>query len=73
MYPEEMEDLIVKYHLEKVHHLTTDGISSLIIERINSLSEKEFEIWIEYLRATAEKEDQLGYGEHLLYIARKKI
>lgn len=73
MYPKEMEDLIAKYHLEKVHHLTTDGIGSLIMERINSLLEKEFEIWIKYLRATAEREDQLGYGEHLLYIARKKI
>lgn len=72
MYPKEMDDLIVKYQLEKVDHVTTDGISSLIIERINSLSEKEFEIWIKYLRATAGREDQLGYGEHLLYIARKR-
>lgn len=72
MYPKEMDDMIAKYHLEKVAHVTTDGISSLIIERINSLSEKEFEIWIEYLRTTAGREDQLGYGEHLLYIARKR-
>lgn len=72
MYPKQMEDFIVKYKLEKVHHLTTDGISSLIAERINSLSLKEFEVWIEYLETTAEREDQLGYGEHLLYIARKR-
>jgi ubiquinone/menaquinone biosynthesis C-methylase UbiE len=73
MYPKEMEDLIVKYHLEKVYHVTTDGISSLIMEKINSMPEREFGIWIKYLRATAEREDQLGYGEHLLYIARKKV
>jgi len=72
MYPKQMEDFIVKYKLEKVHHLSTDGISSLIAERINTLSEKEFEVWIEYLETTAEREDQLGYGEHLLYIARKR-
>jgi len=72
MYPKEMDDLVQRHNLERIHHLTTDGISSLIMERINSLPEKEFEIWIEYLRTTAEREDQLGYGEHLLYIARKK-
>ena len=71
MYPEEMEKLVSKYNLEKLHHLTTDGISSLISERLNTLTESEFKVWIEYLRCTAEREDQLGYGEHLLYIARK--
>lgn len=71
MYPEEMEKLVSKYNLEKLHHLTTDGISSLISERLNTLPESEFKVWIEYLRSTAEREDQLGYGEHLLYITRK--
>ncbi len=71
MYPEEMEKLVSKYNLEKLHHLTTDGISSLITKRLNTLTESEFKVWIEYLRCTAEREDQLGYGEHLLFIARK--
>jgi len=72
MYPNEMEDLGRKYGIEKLHHLTTDGISSLIAERLNSLPEEQLKVWIEYLRETAEREDQLGYGEHLLYVARKK-
>jgi ubiquinone/menaquinone biosynthesis C-methylase UbiE len=71
MYPEEMEKLISKYKLKKLHHLTTDGISSLIAERINTLPDSEFKVWVEYLRSTAEREDQLGYGEHLLYVAKK--
>jgi ubiquinone/menaquinone biosynthesis C-methylase UbiE len=71
MYPQQMEDMVNSYGLEKVNHLTTDGISSLIRDRINSLPEKEFEVWLDYLRETAQREDQLGYGEHLLYIARK--
>jgi len=71
MYPNQMEELAKKYYLSKVHHLTTDGISSLLIERINELPEDQFNVWIEYLRTTAQREDQLGYGEHLLYIARK--
>ena len=71
MYPSEMEELMKKYDLSKVHHLTTDGISSLLIDRINELPEGQYEVWIDYLRTTAEREDQLGYGEHLLYIARK--
>lgn len=71
MHPEQMEVLIKENGLEKVHHLTTDGISSLVDDRVNSFSDEEFAIWIEYLKSTAEREDQLGYGEHLLYIARK--
>ena len=71
MYPSEMEELMKKYDLSKVHHLTTDGISSLLIDRINELPEDQYKVWIDYLRTTAEREDQLGYGEHLLYIAKK--
>jgi len=71
MYPEEMEKLVSKYDIEKLHHLTTDGISNLISERLNTLSENDFKVWVEYLRSTAEREDQLGYGEHLLYIVKK--
>jgi ubiquinone/menaquinone biosynthesis C-methylase UbiE len=71
MYPSEMEELMKKYDLSKVHHLTTDGVSDLIREQINELPEDQYEVWIDYLRTTAEREDQLGYGEHLLYIARK--
>lgn len=71
MYPSEMEELMKKYDLFKVHHLTTDGISSLLIDRINELPEDQYKVWIDYLRTTAEREDQLGYGEHLLYIAKK--
>lgn len=72
VFPEEIEQLCNKYNLEKLHYLTTDGISFFIDERINNFSEHEFDVWIDYLRHTAEREDQLGYGEHLLYIARKK-
>ena len=71
MYPSEMEELMKRNGLSKVHHLTTDGISSLIRDRINTLPEDQYKVWIDYLRTTAEREDQLGYGEHLLYIARK--
>lgn len=71
MYPSEMEELMKRNGLSKVHHLTTDGISDLIKERIDSLPEDQYKVWIDYLRTTAEREDQLGYGEHLLYIARK--
>ncbi|HKM20245.1 MAG TPA: class I SAM-dependent methyltransferase [Candidatus Dojkabacteria bacterium] len=71
MYPSEMEELMKRNGLSKVHHLTTDGISDLIKERIDSLPEDQYEVWIDYLRTTAEREDQLGYGEHLLYIAKK--
>ena len=72
MFPDEAEKLFSKFNLEKLHHLTTDGISTLITERVNGFTPYEFEKWIEYLKHTAEREDQLGYGEHLLYVARKK-
>lgn len=72
VFPEEIEKLADKYNLEKLHYLTTDGISPLIQERVNDFSKQEFEVWIDYLRHTAEREDQLGYGAHLLYVARKR-
>lgn len=71
MFPDEAEELFSIFKMEKLHHLTTDGISTLIKDKLNSFTKYEFEKWLEYLRHTAERGDQLGYGEHLLYIARK--
>lgn len=72
MFPDQAESLFSEFNIKKLHHLTTDGVSSLLKERVNDFTEYEFEKWLEYLRHTAEREDQLGYGEHLLYIGRKE-
>jgi hypothetical protein len=40
MYQKRWRKLVSKYDLEKLHHLTTDGISSLIMERLNNMPER---------------------------------
>ena len=57
---------------EKLHNLTTDGIGEMLAERINNLSEEEFDMWLKYHLSTCEREDLIGYGSHILYIGKKK-
>lgn len=68
---DELEKLFKNTKLKKLDILSPDGISRLFKDQINSLSKKEFKIWLDYLRTTANDSSLIGYGEHLLYVAKK--
>ena len=68
---DEIDQLFKKTKLKKIDLLSPDGISRIFKDEINSLSKKEFEIWLDYLRKTSNDKSLIGYGEHLLYIAKK--
>lgn len=43
--PEELENLFSEMNLDIVDHLATDGISLFLREQVDSMDEKEFNIW----------------------------
>ena len=67
----EIEDLFKQVKLQKVELLSPDGISRLLKDEINKFNEKEFELWLDYLRKTANDTSLVGYGGHVLYVAKK--
>ena len=41
-------------------------------EKIDSLNDKEFEIWMKYHLSSCERKDLQGYSNHMLYLCKKK-
>ena len=40
--------------------------------KIDSLTDEEFKVWLDYHYSTCEREDLQGYSNHMLYICKKK-
>jgi ubiquinone/menaquinone biosynthesis C-methylase UbiE len=71
--PDEIEKIMKNCGVEKINHVTTNGISRLIKDKVNSFSEKEFNVWIDYLKHTSDNTNQLGYGQNSLFIGQKSL
>lgn len=69
--PEEMELMMSKFSIERLHNIATDGLKFIIRDTVNELSETKFDSWMEYHFKTCEVRSLLGYSEHGLYIGRK--
>lgn len=69
--PKEIEKLVDKIGFRKISNIATDGVGRLFSEKVNSFSEKEFEIFKNYHLASCDDESLLGYSNHGLYIVKK--
>lgn len=70
--PGDFEKYISRFkNIKKLHHIGIDGVSSLIEDKINKLTDIEFNEWLNFLRKIAQDTNKLGYSENILYIAQK--
>lgn len=70
-YINEFKHIMSKYNVTLLHNIATDGITNLISEKINNLTDEEFKVWTKYQLSVCEREDLQGYSCHMLYICRK--
>ena len=70
-YISEFKEIMKKYDITLLNNVATDGIANIISDKINNLTEEEFEVWVKYQLSICEREDLQGYSCHMLYIARK--
>lgn len=66
-----MEAVCKENGATKVCRFAQDGLSQIIAKQVNSMSEKSFAEWIQYLIATAEREDLMGYSDHIVQVLSK--
>lgn len=71
-YVQEFNKLMSNYNVEHITDVATDGLSSILRDYVNELSEEEFKVWLDYHYSTCERKDLQGYSNHMLYIGRKK-
>ncbi len=69
---DEFKKMLDKYDIDYLKQIATDGIAHHVKEYIDSLSEEEFEVWMKYHLTTCERQDLIGYSNHILYLGRKR-
>ncbi len=69
---DELTDAVCKENdAQKVCRFAQDGLSQIISKYVNSMSERSYSEWIQYLIATAERADLMGYADHIVQIIKK--
>jgi len=54
-----------------VKHIAVDGLSQLLRDKINAFDDKQFNEWLRFHLYTCEKEEMIGYSNHIVFIAEK--
>lgn len=60
-----------KYKLENLHQVAVDGLSQMLADKIEGLTQEEYEVWKKIHFKICERKDLIGYSSHVLYIAKK--
>ncbi|XMB86046.1 class I SAM-dependent methyltransferase [Mycoplasmatota bacterium WC44] len=68
----EFNDLLAAYPIEHMHTVATDGIAPWFRELFHNIDEEQYQEWLKYHFATCEREDLMGYSNHVLYVGKKK-
>ena len=66
-----MKHLMELSNLKEVKHIAADGLSELLRENINAFNDQQFKEWFRFHLYTCEKEEMIGYSNHIVFIAEK--
>lgn len=67
----ESRALLEQCGLRVLRTVAVDGPSELMADRINRMSDEEYEMYLRYVEMICEKPELLGMSNHLLYIGKK--
>ena len=68
---DECRRMLLDNGVEILHEVASDGLSELMAERINSLSEESYAQYLRYHFYCCEKPEMLGRSNHLLFVGKK--
>ena len=71
MTVEHMRRLMEISCMKKIKHIAVDGLSELLSDKINAFNDQQFSEWLRFHLYTCEKEELLGYSNHIVFIAEK--
>ena len=66
-----MDAVCAESSATRVCRFAQDGLSQVIRESVNAMSEASYAEWIQYLIATAERPDLMGFSDHIVQVLRK--
>lgn len=59
------------YNVTRLHFVGVDMLSYLYSNKLNLLNKKEFEEYMKFLLVICEREDLVGFSQHMLDVFRK--
>lgn len=68
---EEAREILKKGEIHTLHEVAVDGVSELMEDKINNLSEEDYHQYLRYHEYCCEKPEMLGRSNHLLFIGKK--
>ena len=68
---EQIDALNQEAGLERIKIITPDGPANYMRQVLNSMTEEEFELFIQYHLSTCERQDLIGAAAHTVDILRK--
>lgn len=68
---DQVRQLLGKADIITLHEIASDGVSELMENNINALSEEEYRQYLRYHLYCCEKPEMLGRSNHLLWIGKK--
>ena len=69
--PDDIECLMKKFPLKKLHLFGQEGITAPCEDKINGQSKEVVDKWLQIAIQTCERSEFLSYSEHLMYVGRK--
>ena len=69
--PDEIEEMYQELELDIIDHLGTDGISPMIADTINRMTDEQFDLWFDYHLSVCRERSILGMSNHGLVVGRK--
>lgn len=72
MFPKQIEEIARDNGIDMLYNIGTDGTSQLFQEKINTASEDEFDMYMDYMHKTCEDKNILGTSLHCLYFGKVK-
>ncbi len=70
-YFSEVKELMNKFNVKKLCYVATDGVGRTMRDKINSMTDDEYKLFVNYHLSICEREDLIGYSGHILSIIEK--
>lgn len=69
---EEIDDLIAQFPVTRLHYVASDGFTHYMRQALADMDEALYQQYLRYHFATCERQDMVGYSNHILDILRKE-
>lgn len=69
---DQFKALMVHYPVKEIHTVAADGVSTHFKDILKEKDEKFFNAWLTYHFAVCERQDLMGYSNHVIWIGEKE-